>query len=421
MQPEGEAAQKKYDREDEAYFSYYSMLTHQAQMLQDSVRTSAYQMSIMQHANPFFMNKIVMDVGAGNGILSLFAIQAGARLVYAVEASNVAENLRHLVRAAREEDEEGVTDNQDDINEKNGSSEYGANAWIRHKLAVVHSRVEDLTPSKLVECTPANADVDEFVRVDTIVSECLGVLLVHERMCETFLEARDRFLRPDGAMFPRVGILCFSLLNDPRMWQEVRARGEWWNTDNFYGVDLTPFVKAARAEAYSSPVVGCFSPTHIIGTTPDGANADSAVCRYMIDFSTISQNELREFHVPLGFDCVDEAVVVHGLGAWFDLNFLHSDEHTLVSDTISTYMTTSPFAPPTHWAQVRLYFPEPLALNAGQKVFGTLHFCVNASRSYDITADVYVPYDDDAGPEKALYRRRAFWKLDKQTYSWETL
>ena len=112
---------------------------------------------------------------------------------------------------------------------------------------------------------------------------------------------------------------------------------------------------------------------------------------------------------------------MHGLGAWFDLNFLQSDEHALGSDSISTYMTTSPFAPPTHWAQVRLYFPEPLALNAGQKVFGTLHFCVNASRSYDITADVYVPYDDDAGPEKALYRRRAFWKLDKQTYSWETL
>ena len=81
----------------------------------------------------------------------------------------------------------------------------------------------------------------------------------------------------------------------------------------------------------------------------------------MIDFSTISQNELREFHVPLGFDCVDEAVVVHGLGAWFDLNFLQSDEHALGSDSISTYMTTSPFAPPTHWAQVRLYFPEPLA------------------------------------------------------------
>lgn len=44
----------KYDRKDEAYFGYYSMLTHQAQMLQDSVRTSVYQMSIMNHALTHF-------------------------------------------------------------------------------------------------------------------------------------------------------------------------------------------------------------------------------------------------------------------------------------------------------------------------------------------------------------------------------
>ncbi|KAL4399451.1 hypothetical protein ACI68E_003831 [Malassezia pachydermatis] len=36
MAPKGEPTEEesKYDRQDEAYFSYYSMLTHQAQMLQ---------------------------------------------------------------------------------------------------------------------------------------------------------------------------------------------------------------------------------------------------------------------------------------------------------------------------------------------------------------------------------------------------
>jgi len=47
----------KYDRKDEAYFGYYSMLTHQAQMLQDSVRTSAYQMSIINHAPTHFQGR----------------------------------------------------------------------------------------------------------------------------------------------------------------------------------------------------------------------------------------------------------------------------------------------------------------------------------------------------------------------------
>ena len=43
-----------------------------------------------------FEGKVVMDVGAGSGILSLFAVQAGAAKVYAVEASEMATYARQL-------------------------------------------------------------------------------------------------------------------------------------------------------------------------------------------------------------------------------------------------------------------------------------------------------------------------------------
>jgi len=43
--------------------------------------------------------KVVLDVGAGSGILSFFAAQAGARIVYAVEASSMARFAEQLVFA----------------------------------------------------------------------------------------------------------------------------------------------------------------------------------------------------------------------------------------------------------------------------------------------------------------------------------
>lgn len=38
-----------------------------------------------------------MDVGSGSGILSIFAAQAGAKKVYAVEASNMAKTAKILI------------------------------------------------------------------------------------------------------------------------------------------------------------------------------------------------------------------------------------------------------------------------------------------------------------------------------------
>ena len=71
------------------------MLVHQQNMLQDAVRTGTYHDAIIN--NPFdFKDKVVMDVGTGSGILAFFAANAGARKVYAVEASGMAEHVRRL-------------------------------------------------------------------------------------------------------------------------------------------------------------------------------------------------------------------------------------------------------------------------------------------------------------------------------------
>lgn len=121
-----------------------------------------------------------MDVGAGNGILSLFAIQSGARKVFAVEASNMVQHLDTLVRAAQgtlPTGKDGVDDDMQWYLEGQGfdaraHAKRKTNAWIGDKLVPVHSKIEDVKSDKL----------QGHEKVDTIVSECLGVLLVHERM-----------------------------------------------------------------------------------------------------------------------------------------------------------------------------------------------------------------------------------------------
>ena len=71
------------------YDAYVNMAVHSL-MLKDKVRTETYRAAI-EKSRPFIEGKCVMDVGAGTGILSLFAAREGkAERVCAVEASGMA-------------------------------------------------------------------------------------------------------------------------------------------------------------------------------------------------------------------------------------------------------------------------------------------------------------------------------------------
>ena len=75
------------------YFSSYAYIYHQKQMLTDSKRMEAYRDAILGNAANF-RDKVVLDVGAGSGILSIWAAKAGAKKVIACEFTEMAAHAR---------------------------------------------------------------------------------------------------------------------------------------------------------------------------------------------------------------------------------------------------------------------------------------------------------------------------------------
>ena len=131
-------------------------------MLKDSVRTRTYQAAIEN--NPFlFKDKIVLDVGCGTGILSLFAARAGAKHVYGIECSAIADQARQIIA-------------------DNGYSD---------RITVVKQKVEEIT-----------ALPDGVEKVDIIISEWMGYFLLYESMLDSVLAARDAWLKPGGSLWP---------------------------------------------------------------------------------------------------------------------------------------------------------------------------------------------------------------------------
>ena len=133
-----------------SYLNFYSKLMNQQNMLHDYVRTSTYYSAIFNNIGDF-MNKTVLDVGTGSGILAVFCAMAGAKKVYAVEASDAVKYAHVLI------DFHNLSD----------------------KIILINSKVEDLNENQIE-------------KVDVIISEPLGVMLINERMIESYLKARDK-------------------------------------------------------------------------------------------------------------------------------------------------------------------------------------------------------------------------------------
>jgi histone-arginine methyltransferase CARM1 len=131
-----------------------------------------YRQAILDN-RALFTDKIVMDVGAGSGILSIFAVQAGAK-------------------------------NYQD------------------KIEVICGKIEEITE----DIIPLNC-------CDILVSEPIGHYLFNERMIETYVIARDKFMKKGGMMFPKSAHLCLVPFEDKDIYTEQINKCDFWKTTDF--------------------------------------------------------------------------------------------------------------------------------------------------------------------------------------------
>uniref|UniRef100_A0A336LS43 type I protein arginine methyltransferase n=1 Tax=Culicoides sonorensis TaxID=179676 RepID=A0A336LS43_CULSO len=252
------------------YFTSYEDLEIHELMLLDLPRTQTYRHAI-ETLSDLFKDKIVMDVGSGTGILSIFCAKAGAKKVFAVEASNVAKLSEKIIAANK----------------------------LDHIITVFNGKVEDFQLP------------NDIKNVDIIVSEWMGFYLLHEGMLDSVLYARDKFLSPTGWMFPESAAIYASPCSVPTK----------FDSEDFEGVDLSLLAKELRTQKSHKPQIEILAPENLLH--------EGNIIAW-IDLKEVTLEELQEFDVKEVFVTQNRGLF-QGVCIWFECVFPSIDD----SDPIS--------------------------------------------------------------------------------------
>lgn len=341
-------AEKEIKTINESYFGAYSRFAIHREMLSDQVRMDAYRGAILN--NPSLFNRaVVMDVGCGTGILSLFAAQAGAAKVIAVEASekmaSVARQVAKANTALKEESENAKNQNSCGV------------------ITVVQGMIEDID-----KCMPTQSQ-----SVDVIVSEWMGYCLLYESMLSSVIYARDHWLKPGGAILP----------DTAEMYVAGFGKGgtslSFW--ENVYGFNMSCIGKEVVEDAAQQPIVDVVDSRDIVTETSILHTFDIMTIKSEdMDFTTTfelkpklgRENALSDLRQEvLKEECTETAICndfvdlslssihwCHGLVLWFETGFT-----SRFCKETPTVLSTSPYNPKTHWSQTILTFKEPIALS----------------------------------------------------------
>lgn len=321
------------------YFDSYAHFGIHEEMLKDEVRTLTYRNS-MYHNKHLFAGKVVMDIGCGTGILSMFAAKAGAKKVLAVECSNIVDYAKQIIEANK----------------------------LDHIITIVKGKVEEITLPEGIE------------KVDIIISEWMGYCLFYESMLDTVLFARDKWLQPDGLLFPDRCSLFVTAIED-RQYKDEKIN--WW--DDVYGFDMS----SIRKVAISEPLVDVVDPKQVV-TGP-------ALIKE-VDLYTVKKEDL-DFSAPFMLT-VRRNDYIQALVTYFTVEFTKC--HKRIG------FTTAPDAPYTHWKQTVFYFEDYMTVKKNEEIQGVFTMKPNPRNNRDLDFVIELNFKGELGEvhETNRYRMR---------------
>ena len=257
-------------------------------MIRDVIRTDAFRRAIFEVVGP---GDVVLDVGAGSGILSVFAAQAGAARVYAVEQTSVAVLAQELAAA----------NEVDDI------------------VHVIHGDASDVEPPE---------------PVDVVVSEWLGGFGIDEGMLVPVIAARDRWLKPGGVMIPRSVTAWAALVHDRYLEDAVG-----FLRDNPYGLRLDDLVDKTVNEILYSGTFRHLAPADL--------RSDPSPL-WTTDASLISLEQAQAPHEADTRLTVRDHGAANALALWFSATLTPGSSLSVGPGDPPTHwgMTTAPLSRP---------------------------------------------------------------------------
>ncbi|KAL1495990.1 hypothetical protein AB1Y20_014627 [Prymnesium parvum] len=309
----------------QTYFDEYASIYDHVGMLRDMQRMGAYHDAIRRNAGRHFRGKAVLDVGTGTGVLAIWAAQAGARKVYAVEATGVARHAEALVAA------HGLQD----------------------VVTVLRGTMEEV---ELPE------------RVDVILSEWMGYFLLRESMVQSVIYARDRWLKEGGAMYPGAARLMVHQLDDApfvaRRKAEIEETMEEWarlgdTLHERFDLDLS-----ALQGAYAKEHFDWLYRTGWQGGVPSDVIVGEAHTLLEVDMATVSTEQLFGWSTTVSLPQITPDAPLSGLCVWFDVTFpvdstCAGEEDPESPPPKDVVLSTSPLAPSTHWGSTALFLNPP--------------------------------------------------------------